>query len=195
MAVSTDGGEQAKKGGYTYWKRNIDDAHLLADNKPVKIDPQSAAEATPAPTSSVGSSWNAAGTWEEKDMSAAVRSTLSEILCEEGFVLYEAEGMKVTATNATVVGDSQAYNIRGRPRLGYELKVTAKWTGTVDGEEVSGDLSIDDLDSSDLDGVELRATGKSGHAASKRAADALKKGARPAIKRAAEELNKRLLGA
>mmetsp|Transcript_6015 Transcript_6015/g.11305 ORF Transcript_6015/g.11305 Transcript_6015/m.11305 type:complete len:188 (-) Transcript_6015:115-678(-) len=179
------------RNGYTYWKREINDAHLLPDNKPQKIDAPPVVEAD-ARTDSVGSSWNVAGTWEEKDMSVAARAELEKILSDESLVLFEGNGNRVCACKATVSGDSQAYHIRGRPRLGFEFKVKLSWKGTFDGENVSGDLDIQELDSSDLDGFELRPTSKGGDA-SKKAADALKKDARPAIKTAAELLTQRLL--
>mmetsp|Transcript_2284 Transcript_2284/g.4156 ORF Transcript_2284/g.4156 Transcript_2284/m.4156 type:complete len:195 (-) Transcript_2284:157-741(-) len=184
----------AKRGGYTYWKRDIDDAHILPDNRPQKMDAsQAAAAAETAKADSVSSSWNSAGTWEEKDMSSLAIEELQKIFCDKNFALMEnGSADRVCAVAATVSGDCQAYHIRGRPRLGFELTVNLSWKGTFNGEEVTGDLSVQDLDSSDLDGFEIRSTTK-GSEASKKAADALKKGARPAIKKAAELLSQRLL--
>ncbi|CAK9083764.1 Aha1_N domain-containing protein, partial [Durusdinium trenchii] len=140
---------------------------------------------------SVGSSWNSAGTWEEKDMSVPARAELEKILTDESFALLDEGGNKVQGFNATVTGDSQAYHIRGRSRLGYEFKVKLSWKGSFGGKEVSGELDIQDLDSSDLDGFDVRPKPK--NADSKSAAEALKKGARPAVKKAAEMLSQRLL--
>mmetsp|Transcript_86700 Transcript_86700/g.250398 ORF Transcript_86700/g.250398 Transcript_86700/m.250398 type:complete len:197 (+) Transcript_86700:118-708(+) len=185
----------AAKSGYTYWKRDIGDAHVLPDSTPKKLDDEAAEQrikAEPPRASSVGSSWNAAGTWEEKDMSAAARAELERILSDESFVLLEGDGTKVVACKATVTGDSQAYNIRGRPRLGFEFKVKCSWKGTFEGEEVSGEFQIPEFDSSDLDGAEIRPTGKGGGPSDK-AADALRKSGRSAMKRAAETLSANLL--
>mmetsp|Transcript_40705 Transcript_40705/g.64021 ORF Transcript_40705/g.64021 Transcript_40705/m.64021 type:complete len:191 (+) Transcript_40705:53-625(+) len=183
--------EAEKKGGYTYWKRDIDDAHLLPDNRPQKLDEGGATAAQDAPKDAVGSSWNSAGTWEEKDMSVTARAELEKILTDESFSLIDADGNKVRGVTATVTGDSQAYHIRGRSRLGYEFKVKLTWKGSFDGKEVSGELDIQDLDSSDLDGFDIRPKPK--NADSKSAAEALKKSARPAVKKAAELLSQRLL--
>ncbi|CAK9113579.1 unnamed protein product [Durusdinium trenchii] len=154
MAESKE--ETDKKGGYTYWKRDIDDAHLLPDTRPQKID-----------------------------------GATQQILTDESFALLDEGGNKVQGFNATVTGDSQAYHIRGRSRLGYEFKVKLSWKGSFGGKEVSGELDIQDLDSSDLDGFDVRPKPK--NADSKSAAEALKKGARPAVKKAAEMLSQRLL--
>mmetsp|Transcript_105707 Transcript_105707/g.295987 ORF Transcript_105707/g.295987 Transcript_105707/m.295987 type:complete len:197 (+) Transcript_105707:71-661(+) len=185
------------KSGYTYWKRDIGDAHVLPDSTPKKLDDDDAVQRLkedPPRVSSVGSSWNAAGTWEEKDMSVAARAELERILSDESLALLEGANTKVVACKATVTGDSQAYNIRGRPRLGFEFKVKCSWKGTFEGEEVSGEFQIPEFDSSDLDGFEIRPSGKSSDASGK-AAEALRKGARPAMKRAAETLSANMLRA
>mmetsp|Transcript_120671 Transcript_120671/g.336712 ORF Transcript_120671/g.336712 Transcript_120671/m.336712 type:complete len:160 (-) Transcript_120671:219-698(-) len=144
--------------------------------------------------SSVESRWNAAGTWEEKDMGAAPREELERIFAEDFVLFADGENTKVCSCKATVTGDCQAYNIRGRSRLGYEFKVNVSWKGTFEGEEVSGDFEIPDLDSSDLDSLDIREKLNSKTSeASKRASAALKKGARPAVKRACEEMSKRIL--
>mmetsp|Transcript_23747 Transcript_23747/g.48388 ORF Transcript_23747/g.48388 Transcript_23747/m.48388 type:complete len:197 (+) Transcript_23747:1-591(+) len=195
MAATEENGDKSKS-GYTYWKRDIKDADILPDNKPQRLRGEEAAkaQADATPSNSVGSSWNAAGTWEEKDMSAPARAELERILSDESFTLLESEGgSRVFPCKATVTGDSQAYNIRGRPRLGFEFKVKVTWKGTFDGQDVSGQFEIAELDSSDLDSIEIRPSGMSSDA-SKKAGEALKRGARPAVKRAVEELSKAMLG-
>merc|ERR1719215_1600676 len=98
----TKAGEARK--GYTYWKRDIDDAHLIPENKPQKIAAD-AAVAISAATPSTGSRWNTAGTWEEKDMSAVSRPELERVLCDSSFsILDEADGNKICITKATVTG-------------------------------------------------------------------------------------------
>lgn len=189
MTAAEPQGTAPRKGGYTYWKREIDDAHVLGDNKPQKLEVAAATEEPKAeePAAKIGSMWNKAGTWEEKDISAQAKPLLQEILCKEGFFLIKGDGTEVTVKAATVTGDAQAFHIRGRPRIGFELKVRMSWKGTFAGEEVEGNLEIPELDSTDLDGFELRPTPKAGEAA-KKAADALRKGAKSSIKAAAEEL-------
>jgi hypothetical protein len=184
---------KANKTGYTYWKREINDAHLLPENKPEKIDSATAEQAEVTRTSSVGSSWNSAGTWEEKDMTAPAKACLQEIVCDEGFFLIRGENTSVKVSSATVTGESQAYNIRGRPRLGFEFKAQLSWIGTFEGEDVNGELEVKDLDSSDMSGFVLRPTGTGD--ASKKAADVLKAEARQSIIAACEELSRRMLEA
>eukprot|EP00438_Fugacium_kawagutii_P030703 Skav213057 [mRNA] locus=scaffold364:351368:351946:- [translate_table: standard] len=184
---------EEKKAGYTYWKRDIDDAHLLPDHRPQKLADEAGAPAAQAETSKdlVGSTWNSAGTWEEKDMSVAAKAELEKILTDESFALLDADGDQVRCVKASITGDSQAYHIRGRARLGFEFQVKLSWKGSFKGQEVSGELDIPELDSSDLDGFDIKPKPKNSD--SKTAAEALKKGARPAVKKAAEMLSQRLL--
>mmetsp|Transcript_93222 Transcript_93222/g.246429 ORF Transcript_93222/g.246429 Transcript_93222/m.246429 type:complete len:206 (+) Transcript_93222:71-688(+) len=203
MAESTEGvkataaSDEVKRNpsGYTYWKRDCPDAAVLADHspKPIAKDDQ-ALKAEHQQNKAVGSSWNAAGTWEEKEMGPISRPELESILCEDGFPLLEADGgTRICGTSATVTGESQAYNICGRPRLGFEFEVKVQWKGTFEGEDVEGKMEIKDLDSTDLDGCEVRPTTKQGSEAAKKAVEKLKKEAKPFIKKAAEELSKRML--
>merc|ERR1712217_901498 len=118
-----------------------------------------------------------------------------EILRDENFVLMHGDDgtTSIKVVSASVSGDAQAYNIRGKPRLGFEFTVKLSWKGTFKGEEVAGDLAINDLDSSDIDGFELKPTGKAGNAAAKTCADALKKGAKASIKAATTKLSEKML--
>merc|ERR550525_361351 len=110
-------------------------------------------------------------------MGTLSRSELEQILCDEGFVLYEAdEGTRVYGCKAAVTGESQAYNIRGRPRLGFEFQVKLDWKGTFEGKDVSGKMDIQDLDSSDIDGFEIRPSTKLTSEEAKKAVATLKKG-------------------
>jgi len=201
IAAPGDTAAKSRKSGYTYWKRDIDDGHVLKDNTPQKLKEEEAAAAQQQVPErrlqNAGSSWNVAGTWEEKDTSVIAREELERILSSGDFVLLDGEGTRICVTKASITGDSYAYNIRGRPRLGFELKVKISWEGTFEGQEVSGDLDISELDSSDLDGMDIREKKPSGKAApseaSKKASAALKKGAMPAMKRACEELRKNIL--
>mmetsp|Transcript_29761 Transcript_29761/g.68530 ORF Transcript_29761/g.68530 Transcript_29761/m.68530 type:complete len:196 (-) Transcript_29761:73-660(-) len=183
----------SKKSGYTYWKRDIQDAHVLPDNKPQPVDGKESSDA-PARAPS-GSKWNSAGTYEEKDVSTKACKLFEEILCEDCLILLgQAEGQtKLQASSATVTGTAQNLNVRGTPRLGFEFKITLTWKGSFEGEEVKGELTIDDLDSSMMDDFEIRPKTSGSTDNSKKAAEAMKKGARAAIKAAADDLSKRML--
>merc|ERR1719264_1874184 len=144
-AAPGDTAAKAQKSGYTYWKRDIDDAHVLPDNTPQKLKEEEAAAQQQAPErrlQNAGSSWNVAGSWEEKDTSVIAREELERILTSGDFVLLDGEGTRICVTKASITGDSQGFNIRGTPRLGFDFKVKISWEGTFEGQEVSGDLDI-----------------------------------------------------
>mmetsp|Transcript_23970 Transcript_23970/g.44032 ORF Transcript_23970/g.44032 Transcript_23970/m.44032 type:complete len:193 (+) Transcript_23970:90-668(+) len=185
--------DETKKSGYTYWKRDIQDAHVLPDNKPQPVDGNAPGDLpSKAPS---GSKWNSAGTYEEKDVSTKACKLFEEILCEDCIILLgQADGQtKLQASSATVTGNAQNLHVRGTPRLGFEFKINLSWKGTFEGEEVKGELTIDDLDSSMMDDFEIRPKASGTTDGSKKAAEALKKGARAAIKAAADDLSKRML--
>ena len=70
--------------------------------------------------------------------------------------MLEGEGHRIAATSATVTGESDVFYVNSKLRLGFELAVKLKWSGTFDGEEVSGDLEVPDLDSS-MDSFDVKA--------------------------------------
>eukprot|EP00747_Dinoflagellata_sp_TGD_P164322 gnl/TRDRNA2_/TRDRNA2_184109_c0_seq1.p1 gnl/TRDRNA2_/TRDRNA2_184109_c0~~gnl/TRDRNA2_/TRDRNA2_184109_c0_seq1.p1 ORF type:complete len:202 (+),score=56.01 gnl/TRDRNA2_/TRDRNA2_184109_c0_seq1:81-686(+) len=197
--MATPAEDNKKKGskGYTYWKRPVDEgaAAIMPDNKPTRIDGDVKVEEA---QSSQKSRWNSAGTWEEKDISKAARPELEQVLTAEDFVLFEeGTATKVRVSSATVTGEAQIFVVRGTPRVGFEFQLTVHWEGTYDGEDVSGELRIEELDSSDLDGLEIRTCKPKGSPPSAKAtaaANALKKGARPGFRRAVERLQKIILG-
>lgn len=195
---ATDGTGKKKQSGYTYWKRDTPDAGILPDNTPVKIDSAVAAvaqqQAADLERRGIGR-WNTAGTWEEKDVSASARNQLQEILCPtgEGAAPFCLVG-GVSVTSANVTGECQIYVVRGRPRLGYELKLNLKWKGEFDGSPVTGSMEIPALESDDADGFELKLK-PDGNQNSKAAADAIRKDTgKQAIKEAVKRLTEHFLG-
>nr|ABV22353.1 conserved hypothetical protein [Noctiluca scintillans] len=196
--VKVIGAPKPKNTGYTYWKRDAADAHILPDHTPKRVESDgvqivSEEGAARLPEKTLVSKWNSAGTWEQKNVSSTATPLLQQILCEEAFVLLEGEGHRIAATSATVTGESDVFYVNSKLRLGFELAVKLKWSGTFDGEEVSGDLEVPDLDSS-MDSFDVKAKAKApATAAGKKAADALKSGAKPAIRRAKDELVRRML--
>lgn len=184
--------EKAKAGsGYTYWKRQCEDADMLPPNEPQRLDVSatSASSELENAHSQSSSRWNTAGTWEEKDVGKRARTELERVLCQDSFVLFEGEESRISCTSATVTGDAQVYHIRGTSRLGYEFKVKLKWKGTFEGKEVSGRINVADFDSTDVDGVEIKATpNEAADVASNKAAVALRRSAKLALKTAIKQV-------
>jgi hypothetical protein len=193
---------EAVQSGYKYWVRGGEGApapapkvremrnaralpaSLLSSFPPPHLSalslqtPQalSAAEAAalPASTAGGGSAWNAAGTWEDRDCSAAAKAGLASRL--EGLVV-SGEGGGSDAAIATVTGveavtgEATLSIVRGVRRAGFDFDVTVRWeaknssssgsgeNGGGDGGEgasaVSGTARIPNLASDELDDLRV----------------------------------------
>lgn len=81
------------------------------------------------------SAWNAAGTFEERDVTAWVRSTaLPELLLGQ---VAEVGGTVATVTGASCTGEAHQWVVRGKARAGFELQLDLQWEATVGGDRVA----------------------------------------------------------
>ena len=78
-----------------------------------------------APKPAVGSAWNAAQTWEERDVTASALEALGRSLREAAYPPLGALALHVTA--ATLTGKATLIASRGKVRLGYELELAGRW--------------------------------------------------------------------
>merc|ERR1712193_584502 len=130
------------------------------------------------------------GAWDEKDVSESAQRELEHILCEGSFALLEKDGAtQIRATSTTVSGEATAYNNGGKflpVRIIVEFHMKITWQGMFEGKDVSGEIEVQNLDSSDLDSMELRskAKGPSNMEACRKAAEVLQTEAKPVVKRA-----------
>mmetsp|Transcript_38249 Transcript_38249/g.108132 ORF Transcript_38249/g.108132 Transcript_38249/m.108132 type:complete len:215 (-) Transcript_38249:221-865(-) len=108
-----------------------------------------------------GSLWNAAQTFEERDVSKWAKEELSRQLLQ---VKCEAESGAVVVALSEVKkadGDANIWLVRGKKRVGFEFKVECKWNAAVSeqgGEEplnVTGRLTVPNLAVDELDELEL----------------------------------------
>jgi len=112
--------------------------------------------------------------------------------------LLEKDGAtQIRATSTTISGEATAFNNGGKfqpVRIIVEFHMNITWKGMFEGKEVSGEIEVQDLDSSDLDSMEFcaKAIGPSNMEACKQAAEALQTEAKPVVKRAADEMCRRL---
>ena len=145
----TEESTQKKSAGYTYWKRDIPDAHLLPSSTPQPLAHSASEESIGnTRTSSAGlvSAWNQGTTYEERDVTARAKSLLSQLVEEIGETgsLFQFDSMD---------GEIHAIHVRGKVRIGYEIhKLKLK----VDEESI---IEIDDLDSTDREGFRVRQDG------------------------------------
>lgn len=116
--------------------------------RPVQIDASASAETSSSAGNNAGSAWNAAGTWEDKDVTAMAQKTLRE--CLEGIPDVEAAGGVLSATGIeNVEGEASKPVIRGKLRhmfdLSFKVKFTFKWMDSQGQQKADGVLTISDF--------------------------------------------------
>jgi hypothetical protein len=73
----------------------------------------------------VGSAWNSAGTWEERDVSSSALGALSAALAPAPYP--EQGGKAVHLAECKLTGKATLISSRGKLRLGYECELAAKF--------------------------------------------------------------------
>jgi hypothetical protein len=183
--------EQAKaKGGlsYTYFAANGGaNANAAPVAAPVRLTAEQEAalkEQQNAAAEGKGSQWNAAGTYEEKDVSAWARKRTQELL--EGVEV--GPGGVVRVTSVACTGEAHVVFVRGKRRAAFELKVTIGWEVASGAEEqvIKGTartaeegVTGDDID--DEDDVELVVALEKGSEGADSAASALRASSLPSL--------------
>jgi hypothetical protein len=93
--------------------------------KPIALS-SAAAVAPPGVTSPLGSAWNTAGTWEERDVTRSATAALESRLA--AFASQPRSGKRVHLVSASVSGGHVTLIAsRGKLRVGYELTLSATW--------------------------------------------------------------------
>mmetsp|Transcript_14460 Transcript_14460/g.34882 ORF Transcript_14460/g.34882 Transcript_14460/m.34882 type:complete len:277 (+) Transcript_14460:415-1245(+) len=168
-------GAAAKKGeqGYHYWHQQANQG-TAPRTAPQKLTAEEAAalEKEGGDAGGQGSSWNKAGTWEERGHTDWAKARVDELVL--GKALPIPGMMPAGATVAiksvkTFKGDATVVMVRGKPRHGFDFDITLTWEaefpvapgvlgldskkekdapkpvkGTIDIPEASGDTVSDD---------------------------------------------------
>ncbi|KAI8463768.1 MAG: hypothetical protein J3K34DRAFT_135846 [Monoraphidium minutum] len=144
---------------YSYWTANAAKAGVSTVNpapSPKKLTDeearalqQRAASGGAAGTSA--STWNAAGTFEEKDATEWAKGALKAALA--GAAGGGAGGPRVTGVSS-VAGHANIWFIRGSKRAGFEFDIEAAWAVGAGDSEVKGTLKLAGASPDDLDDIE-----------------------------------------
>lgn len=116
-------------------------ALLEAQKAPKRIDPSAAASsAAPSSAASIGSAWNAAGTYEERDVSEwAVGELKRRLLADVG-----TDACSVHAVSE-VEGSASIVSARGKTKRPFDLKFDLEWAAKGSGTKARGVLSYVDV--------------------------------------------------
>lgn len=109
----------------TFFNHELDDStkQLIGDIAPKRVNDPSIVEA--APTLAGASAWNAAGTWEERNLTTVANNKLRDLVStfESTFVELKLCA-KVEKAIETLEGDAQVTMMRGKKKLIYDYTLT-----------------------------------------------------------------------
>lgn len=140
-----------KKTSYFHNELSEDAKKLIGDIAPKKLDPATA----PAPIATGDkstSAWNQAGTWEERDVTAWAKESLSQALQLTTYTLPEsapAPGALARINKVKEVdGHASFATVRGRKKYIYEFKIELEWVLDLPSEPdaAKGEICFPDVD-------------------------------------------------
>ena len=120
---------------------------LIGDIAPKRIQ----VTENPPPTTSTtdGSVWNKAGTWEEKDVTNWAQESLEAALLASQFTLPSsspAPGAICSIKSCKSNGHASFAMVRGKKRYIYEFAITLDWEFAVQEDKACGSMSFPDFD-------------------------------------------------
>ena len=137
-----------KKTSYFHNELSEEAKNLIGDIAPKKLE--SAPQPAAAPAANGVSSWNQAGTWEERDVTKWATDSLKQQVLSTTFSFPEsspAPGALVTVTKVTKIdGHASVAVARGKKRFIYEYLVKLEWELTHNDLKCHGSLNIPDID-------------------------------------------------
>lgn len=165
--ASGEGESAAGAGGktpsYRYWvAKPGDGAEAPAPPAaPKRLTPEEAAQL--ARTSSAGSLWNQAGTWEEKNLVDWAKQRLTCLVRCTHTVEFEGRKHEVAVEMQSCHGDATIVIVRNKKRHGYSFAITLKFTGPTsdpggDAVKVAGTAHVPEASYGELDDIELLVT-------------------------------------
>lgn len=114
---------------------------------PQAISPAAAPLAVASPV--VGSAWNAAGTFEEREVSAKARQLLNDL--SNGRTIEKPDGRRIVLQKAAASGTATLIFSRGKVKPGFEMGLTADWVLLQAEGEVQlarGSVSLEEIEDS-----------------------------------------------
>ncbi|KAL9230498.1 hypothetical protein vseg_005839 [Gypsophila vaccaria] len=155
--------EEKKKeetSSYRYWVRqSTSEAAPLPVPKKLDLSNTSSQPPHPHPhPPQLGSLWNSAGTWEEKNLNKWASHRIKELLTSMDSLHFPNAKAKVTHVS-TCTGDAFLVTVRNKKRVGYtfELTLVVKGEWSVGGEtkKVKGYLDFPEFSYGELDDLEV----------------------------------------
>ncbi|KDP27762.1 hypothetical protein JCGZ_19791 [Jatropha curcas] len=141
---------------YTYWVREATaDAAPLPLPKKLSTNDLITSQSQP-PT--LGSVWNRAGTWEEKNLNKWATDRIKELLVSVGSLEFSCGKAEITEVSKCL-GDAFLVTVRNKKRVGYTyeltLKIKGEWTVKEEKKNVKAHIDIPEFSFGELDDLQM----------------------------------------
>ncbi|XP_023515376.1 uncharacterized protein LOC111779547 [Cucurbita pepo subsp. pepo] len=149
--------ETQQGASYTYWVRETrKDAAPLPVPRKLSADDILASQASQPPT--LGSVWNRAGTWEEKNVNKWANDRMKELLMSVASLEFSSGKAEIVDVSKCV-GDAVLVTVRNKKRVGYTyeltLKIKGEWTIRQEKKMVQGHIDIPEFSFGELDELQM----------------------------------------
>eukprot|EP00252_Welwitschia_mirabilis_P017560 TRINITY_DN3889_c0_g1_i1.p1 TRINITY_DN3889_c0_g1~~TRINITY_DN3889_c0_g1_i1.p1 ORF type:complete len:208 (+),score=50.05 TRINITY_DN3889_c0_g1_i1:252-875(+) len=148
---------EKKTSSYRYWVRNstADAAPLPL---PKKLSAEDLAKQQAEQSKALGSVWNQAGTWEERNLSCWASTRIKELLSNLDSLQFSRGKANITEV-ASCTGEATVVTVRNKKRIGYSFDISLKFKGewlVNDGsKEFQGTLKVPEASYGDLEEMEM----------------------------------------
>ncbi|TYH56502.1 hypothetical protein ES332_D08G023900v1 [Gossypium tomentosum] len=151
-----NGNGNGQAASYTYWVRET-----TADAAPLPVPKKLTAQdilSTQSQSTSIGSVWNKAGTWEEKNLNNWATQRLKELLKSVGSLDLSCGKAEISDVTKCV-GDAFLVTVRNKKRVGYTyeltLKIKGEWHLREENKTVKGHIDIPEFSFGELDDLQM----------------------------------------
>ncbi|CAL9046939.1 uncharacterized protein LOC135666083 [Musa acuminata AAA Group] len=149
------GGVAEKQASYTYWVRETrEDAAPLPVPRKLSADDISK---QPQPNT-LGSVWNQAGTWEERNLNSWASNRIKELLKSMDSLEF-SNGKAYINDVSKCSGDAFLVTVRNKKRVGYTYELTLKFKGEWliqnENKKIKGHLDIPEFSFGELEDLQV----------------------------------------
>ncbi|KAL4614105.1 hypothetical protein ACJW30_07G026000 [Castanea mollissima] len=154
--------EEQQGASYTYWVRQVKEGDAAPLPVPRKLTPDDIINDSNSQPPTLGSLWNKAGTWEEKNLHKWASDRIKELLISVGSLEFPAGKAEISDVSKCA-GDAFLVTVRNKKRVGYTyeltLKVKGEWTIREEKKTVKGHIDIPEFSFGELDDLQYQILG------------------------------------
>uniref|UniRef100_A0A0D6R3C9 Activator of Hsp90 ATPase AHSA1-like N-terminal domain-containing protein n=1 Tax=Araucaria cunninghamii TaxID=56994 RepID=A0A0D6R3C9_ARACU len=152
--------EEQRNSSYRYWVRE-NTTEAAPPPVPHKLSADELARQSQSRSAPLGSVWNQAGTWEERNLSIWGSSRIKELLtCLDA--LEFSSGKAAIQEVSSCVGDASLVTVRNKKRAGYSYEIAMKfkgeWLVEEETKEIMGTLKVPEASFGELEDMQLEVT-------------------------------------